>query len=342
MPWGGGVHVKELGGVEGERKIWYNRSMLSSYKWTTGTGLTDGGNALLPGTWINLAEPTPAELERVCSAFDIPREFLSDPLDKDERARVEIDEDSSSALIVLLVPCKEVTDDQAIPYSTVPFGIVMTPNVILTVCARQTALIDEFRQMRRLCPPFDRHRFVFHILLCAASLYLRYLREIRNDADAIESNLHLHRALKNDSIIDLRDLQKALVYFTTSLTSNDIMVSRLGHMRQLGISEDDLDFLEDVAIEYRQALEMASIHSNILTGTMDAFASVISNNLNMVMKSLTSVTIVFMLPTLVSSIYGMNVPLPLAGNAHAFEIILGIAFFLAMLTVFFFIRRKFF
>lgn len=316
--------------------------MLTNYKWTSGTGLSDGGSELLPGMWINLSEPTPAELEKVRASFDFPQEFLTDPLDKDERARVEIDEDTSSSLIVVRVPCKEAADDNAVPYSTVPFGIVVTPNIVITVCAKQTALIDEFRQMRKICPPFDRHRFVFNILLRAATLYLRYLREIRDDADTIERNLHLHQALKNDSLIDLRDLQKALVYFTTSLTANELMVSRLGHMRQLGINEDDLDFLEDVAIEYRQALEMATIHSNILTGTMDAFASVISNNLNVVMKSLTAVTIVFMLPTLVSSIYGMNVRLPFQDDPHAFVITLGIAFALAMLTVFFFIRRKLF
>lgn len=315
--------------------------MLTSYKWTSGAGLTDGGTELLPGTWINLSEPTPAELDKVKKAFEFPQEFLTDPLDKDERARAEVDEDTSSSLIVVRVPCKEA-DDNAVPYSTVPFGIVMTPNVVITVCAKQTAFIDEFRQMRKICPPFDRHRFVFNMLLRAATLYLRYLREIRDDADMIERNLHLHQALKNDSLIDLRDLQKALVYFTTSLTANEIMVSRLGHMRQLGINEDDLDFLEDVAIEYRQALEMANIHTNILIGTMDAFASVISNNLNVVMKSLTAVTIVFMLPTLVSSIYGMNVHLPFQDSPYAFAITIGIAFSLAMLTVFFFIRRKLF
>lgn len=316
--------------------------MLTIFKWIPRTGLTDGGSELEPGSWINLAEPTPAELEKISGAYEFPPEFLTDPLDKDERARVEVDEDTSTSLIVIRVPCKEAVDDNAVPYTTVPFGIIITPNAVITVCARQTALIDEFRQMRRICPPYDRHRFAFNIMLRAATLYLRYLREIGDDADTIERNLHLHQALKNDSLIDLRDLQKALVYFTTSLTANEIVVSRLGHMRQLGIKEDDLDFLDDVAIEYRQALETASIQSNILTGTMESFASVISNNLNMVMKSLTCVTIVFMLPTLVSSIYGMNIDLPFQHSPHAFAITMGIAFALAMLTVFFFIKRKLF
>lgn len=315
--------------------------MLTIYKWVPRTGLTDGGTELLPGSWVNLVEPTQAEIEKVGEAFDFPSEFLTDPLDKDERARVEVDEDVSASLFVVRIPCKS-DDEDSVPYSTVPFGIIITPNSVITVCAKQTALIDEFRQQRRICPPFDRHRFAFNILLRAATLFLRYLREIGDDADKIERNLHLHQALKNDSLIDLRDLQKALVYFTTSLTADEIVVSRIGHLRQLGINEDDLDFLDDVAIEYRQALEMANIHTNILSGTMDSFASVISNNLNMVMKSLTCVTIVFMLPTLVSSIYGMNIDLPFQHSPHAFAITMGIAFALAMLTVFFFIRRKLF
>ncbi|MBP5545481.1 MAG: magnesium transporter CorA family protein [Kiritimatiellae bacterium] len=322
--------------------------MLTIYKWVPRTGLTDGGTELTPGCWVSLTEPTPAEIEKVGDAYDFPQEFLTDPLDKDERARVEIDEDSSASLIVIRVPCKSDSDD-SVPYTTTPFGIIITPNAVITVCARQTALIDEFRQMRRLCPPYDRHRFAFNIMLRAATLFLRYLREIGDDADKIERNLHLHQALKNDSLIDLRDLQKALVYFTTSLTSDEIVVSRLGHMRQLGINEDDLDFLDDVAIEYRQALEMSSIQTNILTGTMDSFASVISNNLNVVMKSLTSVTIIFMLPTLISSIYGMNVHLPLQSlsppESHsllAFFAIMGVSVILALGAVFFFIKRKLF
>lgn len=315
--------------------------MLTIYKWVPRTGLTDGGTELVPGCWINLADPSQQEIEKVGDAFDFPSEFLTDPLDKDERARVEVDEDSSASLIVLRIPCKS-DDDDAVPYTTVPFGIVITPNAIITVCARQTALIDEFRQTRRICPPFDRHRFAFNIMLKAATLFLRYLREIGDDADRIERNLHLHQALKNDSLIDLRDLQKALVYFTTSLTSDEIVVSRLGHMRQLGVNEDDLDFLDDVAIEYRQALEMSTIHANILTGTMDSFASVISNNLNVVMKSLTAVTIIFMLPTLVSSIYGMNLNLPFQNSPYGFAIVMAFAIVLTLLAVFFFIRRKLF
>ena len=313
--------------------------MLTTYKWTQGAGLTEAGDKLEPGMWIDLSEPTQAETDKVQAAFDLVPEFLTDPLDKDERARVEIDEDTSSTLIVVRVPVSE-TAEGAVPYTTVPYGIVITPNAVITVCARRTALTDEFRQMRKICPPYVRHRFVFNILLRAATLYLRYLREIRDEADNIERDLH--KALKNGSLIDLLDLQKSLVYFTTSLNADEIMVSRLTTMRQLGVNEDDRDFLDDVVIEYRQAYEMASIHSNILTGTMDSFASVISNNLNVVMKSLTVVSIVFMIPTLVASIYGMNVDLPFQKSPFAFAITVGISLVLVFVAIFIFYKRKLF
>lgn len=313
--------------------------MLTTYKWTQGVGLTDGGAEIAPGMWIDLAEPTQSETDKVLQAFSIAPEFLSDPLDKDERARVEVDEDTGSTLIVVRIPAQDNTAD-AVPYITIPFGIVITPNAVITVCARSTAFTEEFRQMRKLCPPYVRYRFAFTILLRAASLYLRCLREIRDEADTIERELH--KALKNGSLTDLLDLQKSLVYFTTSLNADEIMMSRLCNMRQLGINEDDRDFLEDVVIEYRQAAEMASIHSNILTGTMDSFASVISNNLNVVMKSLTVVSIVFMIPTLVASIYGMNIPLPFADNPHAFIITVGISLVLVAVAILIFIRQKLF
>ena len=313
--------------------------MLTTYKWMQGTGLTEAGGKLEPGMWIDLSEPTQAEMDKVQAAFDLVPEFLTDPLDKDERARVETDEDTSSTLIVVRVPIEE-TGEGLTPYTTIPYGIVITPNAVITVCARRATLTDEFRQMRKICPPYVRHRFVFNILLRAATLYLRYLREIRDEADSIERELH--HAMKNGSLTDLLDLQKSLVYFTTSLNADEIMVSRLTTMRQLGVNEDDRDFLDDVVIEYRQAYEMASIHSNILTGTMDSFASVISNNLNVVMKTLTSVTIVLMVPTLIASIYGMNVDLPFQKDPHAFAITMGIAVVLTVVTVIFFMRRKLF
>jgi len=313
--------------------------MLTVHKWITGVGIRET-DELGPGCWANLFEPLPDELKQVTQTFHLPSTFLTDPLDKDERPRIELDEETNATLIVLRVPYHDKSLD-SIPYITVPFGIVIAPHAVVTVCARRTALTTEFTEhMRRVCPPTERYRFAFQILLYAALLYLRNLREISNAADLIERDLH--KALRNETLIALLDLQKSLVYFTTSLTANQIMVSRLSHMRQLNIGENDLDSLDDADIEFRQALEMATIHSNILTGMMNAFASVISNNLNLVMKFLTAITIVLMLPTLVASIYGMNIPLPFQHNPHAFAITMGISFLTSLLTVILFIRRKMF
>ena len=313
--------------------------MLIIHKWITGVGIRET-DELEEGCWVNLFEPMPDELTRVTQTFRLPPTFLTDPLDKDERSRVELDEDDNCVLIVLRVPYHDTSLD-SIPFITVPFGIIIAPKAVVTVCARRPALTTEFTEhMRRVCPPTERYRFAFQLLLYAALLFLRNLREISNAADLIERDLH--KDLRNESLLALLDLHKSMVYFTTSLTANQIMISRLSHMRQLNISEDDLDYLEDADIEFRQALEMATIHSNILAGMMDAFASVVSNNLNIMMKFLTSVTIILMLPSLVASIYGMNVPLPFENNPHAFAIIMGISFLISFLTVLLFIRRKMF
>lgn len=311
--------------------------MLTTYKWTQGAGLADAKGVIEPGMWVNLTEPTSAELDKVQSRFHLPPEYLTDPLDKDERARAEFDEDMNCSLVVLRVPIEDEGDD-VVPYTTIPFGIVITPDSVITVCAQDTPLTNEFRQMRRICPPYVRYRFVFNLLLRAAIIYMRCLREIRDEASNIERSLH--HAIENGSLVDFIDLQKSLVYFTTSLNADEIMLSRLGNMRQLGLNEDDRDLLDDVAIEYRQAYEMAKTHSDILTGTMESFASVISNNLNVVMKTLTSITIILMLPTLVASVYGMNIDLPFMHNPHAFEITMGFAVVISIIGVVFLRLRR--
>jgi len=195
-------------------------------------------------------------------------------------------------------------------------------------------------QIRRVCPPEDQFRFTFQLLWHSAILYLRYLRDIRQRADMVEQDLH--ESISNEALMRLLNIEKSLVYFTTSLKANDILIGRLEHTRQIDIPEKDLDVLEDVAVEYRQALEMATIHSNILTGTLETFASIISNNLNNVMKYLTSITIVLMLPTLVASIYGMNVRLPMEEYEHAFAILMGVSVLISLIVVIFLARRRFF
>ena len=288
--------------------------------------------------WINLADPSTEEIQRVENMTGIPHEFITDPLDKDERPRLEIDGDITQ--LIIHVPYHESGSENPIPFHTLPLGIVLTRSNVVTICNRQTSVTSTFLdQIRRVCPPEDQFRFAFQILWHSAILYLRYLRDIRQRADMVEQDLH--ESISNEALMRLLNIEKSLVYFTTSLKANDILIGRLEHTRQLDIPDKDLDVLEDVAVEYRQALEMATIHSNILTGTLDTFASIISNNLNNVMKYLTSITVVLMLPTLVTSIYGMNIRLPLEENPHAFPILMSLSLLMAIFVIIVLSRKKF-
>ena len=310
--------------------------MLTIYRWEGG-GLKEVSE-LTGACWINLADPSTDEITRVQELTFVPREFLTDPLDKDERPRLEIDEGVTQ--LIVHVPYHEAHEN-LIPFHTLPLGIILTAEHVITICNRQTPVTSTFLdQIRRVCPPENKFRFAFQILWHSAILYLRYLRDIRQRADMVEQDLH--ESISNEALMRMLNISKSLVYFTTSLKANDILIGRLEHTRQIDIPEKDLDILEDVSVEYRQALEMATIHSNILAGTLDAFASLISNNVSNVMKILTSITIVLMLPTLVASIYGMNVPLPLSEHPHAFIILMGISALISVVAVFIFARRRYF
>ena len=312
--------------------------MLTIYQWVNGSlreVVTPDGPC-----WVNLADPTSEEILRVQTLTGVTREFLSDPLDRDERPRLDVDDDGT-VLIVVHVPYHEPNENLH-PFNTLPLGVVHTANAVITVCNRPTPIAASFLdQIRRVCPPEQKFRFTFHLLWHAAILYLRYLRDIRQRADLVEQELH--ETISNEGLIRLLNIEKSLVYFTTSLKADDILLSRIRTTRQLDIDEDDLDVLEDERVEYQQALEMASIHSNILTGTLDAFASIISNNLNNVMKFLTSMTIVLTVPMLLASVFGMNTWLPFAKSGpFGFLAIVGVALLLVAVTVIFFSRKRFF
>lgn len=288
--------------------------------------------------WINLAEPSTEELSRIEGLTGIPREFLTDPLDKDERPRLEIEDDILQ--LIIQAPYHNPKQENPIPFITIPLGIILTQSAVVTVCSRQTSVTGTFLdQIRRVCSPADQFRFVFQLLWHCAILYLRYLRDIRQRTDMVEQDLH--ESISNEALLRLMNIQKSLVYFTTSLKANDILLARLERMRQIEISEDNRDLLEDVEVEYHQALEMATIHNNILTGTLDAFASIISNNLNNVMKYLTSITIILMIPTLITGIYGMNVDLPLMHHSHIFAILTAASIIISFAMAFIFSRKKF-
>ena len=288
--------------------------------------------------WINLVDPTPEELKAVREQLNILPEYLQYPLDEEESSRVEKEEDQ--VLIIVRIP-ETLKEDGVIRFETIPLGIIVLNNVVVTVCLRDTELLDELEYSRNIERTLkDPVNLVFHIFLHIAYSYLKHLKQIDKLTDQYEEELH--RSLRNQELIRLLNLEKSLVYFNTSLKSNDLVMARLESGRYLPISEENEDILEDALIENQQAIQMAQVYSDILSGTMDAYASVISNNLNIVMKFLTSVTIVLMLPNLVASIYGMNIPLPFQHSPHAFAITMGLSFVLSAIVVYIFFKKKLF
>ncbi|GAB6107122.1 magnesium transporter CorA family protein [Fusibacter bizertensis] len=288
--------------------------------------------------WINLTNPTDQEINLVSSKLSIPQEHLRAALDEEERARIEVDEDCT--LILVDVPLTEVQDGSKI-YTTLPLAIILAGDNIITVCTKELPLITDFATGKvKGFFTYKKTRFILQLLFKNATYYLQYLKQIDKMSNAIEKELH--KSMKNKELIQLLDLEKSLVYFTTSLRSNEIVLEKMLKLDAIKKYPEDEDLLEDVIIENKQAIEMANIYSNILSGTMDAFASVISNNLNIVMKFLTSVTIVLAIPTMIASFFGMNVPVPLANQHFAFVIIIAISLAVASLLALFMARKKMF
>ena len=287
---------------------------------TTETGL-ERLEEFEPGSWIDLVSPTEEELRRVSGELNIPLDLLRGPLDEEEKSRVEMED--GLTFVVVDIPVLVVEDDER-SYATIPLGMIVHPEYFITICLRVNPILGEFeRQSIRGFFTYKKTRFLFQILQQISAFYLRYLYRIDRETDKLEKELRA--SLKNAEIFDLLNLQKALVYFTTSLRSNDLVLQKLLRGKTIKMYEEDEELLEDVIVENRQASEMAKIYTDILVGMMDAFTSVISNNLNQVMKLLTSITIILSIPVIVSSFYGMNVKLPFMNYAHAFTLVIVIA-----------------
>ena len=281
--------------------------MLAIFK-TTPTGL-ERLEEFEPGSWIDLVSPSEKELERVSGELHIPLDLLKSPLDEEEKSRVEF-EDGLTHVIVDIPVLVRTEDEQG--YDTIPLGMLVHPDYFITTCLRPNPILGEFeRGAVRTFATFKKTRFLFQILQTISAFYLRYLGRIDRETDKLERELRA--SMKNAEIFDLLTLQKSLVYFTTSLRSNEAVLQKLLRTKSFKTYEEDEDLLEDVIVENKQASEMARIYTDILTGMMDAFTSVISNNLNRVMKLLTSLTIILAIPTIVASYFGMNVKLPFPG-----------------------------
>jgi magnesium transporter len=262
--------------------------------------------------WIDARNVTKEDLGRLEQEFGIAGELLTDIMDADEQARVE-KEDEYTALIVRIPVHEEGWD---VSFFTLPLGIVLFSDKIVTVCQRSSEALDDIVNNRvRGFSIKNKSTFVLNLLGRAAFNFLKCLKELNKRTNIIKEELQ--RSIKNNELIQLLSIQKSLVYFTTSITTNELLLEKLQKSALMRFKEDEKELLEDVLTENKQAIEMAKIYSSILTGTMDAFASVISNNLNIVMKRLTIVSIVLMIPTLIYSFFGMNVPLPFQESALA-------------------------
>lgn len=294
--------------------------------------------ALEEKTWISLVSPTEEELIKLSEELELEMDFLKAPLDDEETSRIEIEDDQ----IFILVDVPTVEEENgSIEYGTIPFGIILKDTYIITICLKDNILLNDFTNKKiKNFFTYKRNRFVLQMLYRIDTKYLIYLKQIDRISNQIERQLH--KSMKNKELIQLLDLEKSLVYFTTSLRGNQLVLEKMGKLSAMKLYPEDEDLLEDVIIENKQAIEMASIYSNILSGMMDAFASVISNNLNIVMKYLTTITIVMSIPTIFASFYGMNVPLPLQDSPYMFWAIFGTALIVAMIAGKFLNSKKMF
>lgn len=283
------------------------------------------------GSWINLVTPSEAEIKKVCESIQIQDDFIRDALDFEEKARIDTEEDDNTILFVVDVPIIE-KNDESDAYTTMPLGmIVVRDDFFITVSLRKNKIIESFEKRKiKNFHTYKKTRFIFQILYLNSSYFLTYLKQINKETEIAE--YILKNSMKNKELLKLLTLEKGLVYFTTSLKSNEIVMERTMKGKIVKLYDEDEDILEDAIIENRQAIEMANIYRDILNGTMDAYASIISNNLNSVMKTLTSITIVLAVPTMISSFWGMNVELPLQNNPFGFIIMVLISLVTTLLV----------
>ena len=294
-----------------------------------------------PGCWIALTNPTASEIIDIADAYQIDPDHLKAPLDEEERSRIEVEEEYT--LVLVDIPSIEERSGKDW-FVTIPLAIITTKDVLITVCLEETPVLTSFMDGRvRDFHTFMKTRFILQILYKNATQFLQYLRIIDKKSEVIERKLH--QSQKNEELIELLELEKSLVYFTTSLRSNEVVLEKLLRIEKIKKYPEDTDLLEDVIVENKQAIEMANIYSGILSGTMDAFASVISNNLNIVMKFLATVTIVLSIPTMIASFYGMNVNshgMPFADSPYGFAIVLGLTLLLSLFVAYIFNKKDLF
>lgn len=293
------------------------------------------------GSWINMVNPTMEETIEMAKRYDIDLDDMRAALDEEERPRIEVEDNYT--LILVDIPVIEERNEKDW-YGTMPLGIIVTEDVIFTVCLEKSMVLGPFMNGRmRNFFTYKRTRFILQILFKNATLFLDYLRIIDRKSEVIEKKLHA--STQNQELIELLELEKSLVYFTTSLRANEVVLEKMLKTESIKQYPEDGELLEDVIVENKQAIEMANIYSGILSGMMDAFASVISNNQNIVMKFLSVVTIVISIPNIIFGAYGMNVKasgMPFAQSTFGFGAVILFAALLCILAYLIFKKKKMF
>ncbi|MFV8368077.1 magnesium transporter CorA family protein [Flavobacterium sp. LB2R40] len=290
-----------------------------------------------PNCWINIECPTEAEKKYLLEDLQIPEAFYNDIEDIDERPRIEIE--NGWTLIIMRIPVKST--DVKLPFHTIPVGVVFKGEVCITISFHKTEMLTDFvtYTRRKNINIKDNFDLVLKLLLSSSVWYLKYLKQVNQKIKLAEDNLE--KSIKNEELQALFQIEKCLVFFMTSLKGNDILLHRIKNIKAQR-EFFDTELVEDVEIELRQAQETTSIYSDILTGMMDAYASVISNNMNTIMKQMTSISIILMIPTLIASLYGMNVPNDLQDNRYGIWIVISVSVLLSAFGVFLFKRKRWF
>lgn len=290
------------------------------------------------GSWFNLIAPNEEEVKQVSLVLGLDEDFLLNSLDLDERSRIEIED--GNILIITNLPI--MTDDGC--FDTLPLGIIYTPTSIITVCSQDNNILSSFNE--NTAYSFDtrnKTEFLLKILYRSVKFYLKYLDIINRTTENIETELQ--RATNNKALFQLMEIQKTLVYFSTALKDNDIVLQKIMRMTNsnsqnyMKNTEEDIDLLEDVIIDTKQAIEMVDMHRMILEAMMEGFASIINNNLNLVMKFLAAITIIMSIPTMIGGLWGMNVKVPYGDNPFGFMIVVTLSIITSIAVVFYF-RKK--
>lgn len=292
------------------------------------------------GTWVNILPPLKQQEFSVLSeSLDIPLDFLTDSLDIDERARFE--EEDKVKLIVIKTPTENNSFNESDAYYiTIPICIILTHNQIVTVNSFENGAIKKFLNTFQNRHPDKKNMMVLKIFEKITQTYLEFLKEINQRRNLMEQKLYASN--RNEELLELMRIQKSMVYFVTALRSNEMLLLKLSRTNFLGLTDEEKELLDDMAVDTSQALEMANIYTNILSSTLDAFASIINNNMNNVLKRLTSITIILSLPALVTGIYGMNVPIPYANSHYAFYIPILLSVGISIVISWYFMKKKWF